>query len=1236
MPRPARLLLPPPEPAVVRIAAPPTAPPCDRVGLGQALLAAVGSLGTLGFALVSGNRLFLLLAGVLLLATVGGGVGSRLGQRRVGRRRRAELAARWSAHLAERAAAAAAAATTQRVALAAVHPDTALVAARARGAAGLWERRRGDADAWRVRVGTGPVPARVTLVAEGLDAPLAEHDQGMAAAAAAAVAAAGELLAAPVVVDLAAVAVLAIVGPVVVTRACARALLLELVVSRPPGELGVAVATDDPAAWQWLVWLPHRHRLLAPGARARSDELVVVDGDSGAGADAAPRGAAAVVWLAATAAEVPGDAGLVLTLAPEGERPSERGHRFDGGHLSDGRRLDTVAGADEAGAEEVARALCPLRPAPGTVESSAVEAAVGDVRLMDLLDVSDPARLDARARWRGRPAAGRLRVPLGVDEGGRPVVLDLRESAEGGSGPHGLLVGATGSGKSELLRSMVLGLALDHAPAELAMVLVDWKGGAAFDDVSELPHVAGLVTNLADDPTLVARVGAALRGELARRQRVLRAAGAESLRSYSARRAAGESLPALPSLLVVVDEFGELLAAEPDLLDVFVAVGRQGRSLGVHLLLSSQRLEEGRLRGLEGHLRYRICLRVFTPAESQAVLGVVDAAALPATPGAGLLAVDGTRVRLHAAHTCTPAVEPPTLARALVQPLRLGGPDVPGAYDAPGAPPPGESVRAVVVRQILQAGAERVAPVWLPPLAPVVDLLGLLGGSHRRSLRLPVARADSPARQAQPTWTYDLAMDGHLAVVAAPGAGASTLMLALGTAAAALHAPDELQLAALDLGGGRLTALDRLPHTRCVAGIEGGPALLRSLRRLLVERTATAREHGLDSAQAWRAARADGRLAGVDAADVLVIIDGFGRAREELPDLDDELAALAAGGLRIGLHLAVAATRWAELRPALRELLATRLELRLADAADSALRHGVAACLTGAPPGRGLSVDGVLLQVGDPADLPARLAARAPAAVCAPRLLPLPVRVEHPDPAVVGIREGDAATVRWEPLGCLLVLGDRGSGRSTLLRRLVGAAAGAPASQQVLVVDPRRSLLAACGRPGVLWTGGGLDTEQAVAHLAAELAARLPQPGARPEDVLAGRFWAGPRHLVVVDDAELLPGGALGGPLTPLASLLRRAEDVGLGLGLARGVRGWARSAYDPLLLAVQEAGPAAALLSGDPAEGPLLRGRRAAAGRPAGRATWLAVDEPAVEVQLVAEPESLPRISHLISRRVA
>ncbi|NHB84756.1 hypothetical protein G7085_09445 [Tessaracoccus sp. HDW20] len=223
-------------------------------------------------------------------------------------------------------------------------------------------------------------------------------------------------------------------------------------------------------------------------------------------------------------------------------------------------------------------------------------------------------------------------------------------------GPHGICIGATGSGKSEFLRTLVLGLAMTHSTEQLNFILVDFKGGATFLGLEHLPHVSAVITNLEGELSLVDRMADAIGGELDRRMEVLRDAGNfKNREDYENARQAGADIPPMPSLFIVVDEFSELLSARPEFIDLFVQIGRVGRSIAVHQLLASQRLEENKLRGLDTFLSYRIALRTFSPAESRTVIGVPDAYELPTPPGNGYLKFDTTGMtRFKAAYVSGP------------------------------------------------------------------------------------------------------------------------------------------------------------------------------------------------------------------------------------------------------------------------------------------------------------------------------------------------------------------------------------------------------------------------------------------------------------------------------------------------------------------------------------------------------------------------------------------------------
>ena len=483
-----------------------------------------------------------------------------------------------------------------------------------------------------------------------------------------------------------------------------------------------------------------------------------------------------------------------------------------------------------ADAEAVARRLAPLRLA-GTARGpdAPLRAELG---LPELLGLGDPESFTAEQGWAPRAPRDRLRVPIGVGADGGAIELDLKESAQDGMGPHGLLIGATGSGKSELLRTLVLGLAATHSSEQLNFVLVDFKGGATFASFDRLPHTAAVITNLADALPLVDRMVDAINGELVRRQELLRRAGNfASVRDYERARAAGTPLAPLPSLLLICDEFSELLSAKPDFIDLFVQIGRLGRSLGVHLLLASQRLEEGRLRGLDTHLSYRIGLRTFSALESRTVLGVPDAHELPRSPGHGYLrAGTDPLVRFKAAYVSgavrrrggpagAAGAGAPAPAHLLHPPGAGAGAGHPGRAARRRGGRPRETLLDLLVGRLAgqgPPGAPGVAarrsdrPPALDELLGPVEVdpaRGLTVGNPELhgALQVPVAVVDKPFEQRRDL--FWLALDGaagHVAVVGAPQSGKSTVLRTLICALALTHTPAEVQVYCLDFGGGGL------------------------------------------------------------------------------------------------------------------------------------------------------------------------------------------------------------------------------------------------------------------------------------------------------------------------------------------------------------------------------------------------------------------------------------------------
>ncbi|MGW4461749.1 type VII secretion protein EccCb [Micromonospora sp. NPDC004704] len=815
----------------------------------------------------------------------------------------------------------------------------------------------------------------------------------------------------------------------------------------------------------------------------------------------------------------------------------------------------------------------------------------------------------------GTPSgADYLRVPIGLDEHGGPVQLDIKEAAQGGDGPHGLLVGATGSGKSELLRTLVTALAMRHTPDQLNFLLIDYKGGNTFRPLGQLPHTAAVIANLADDLSLVERAAEALQSELRRRQEVLREAGNVGGRwEYERARQTNPTLPPMPTLLVICEEFAELLAARPDFVDVFILIGRIGRSLGVHLLLASQRIEEGRLRGLESHLSYRIGLRTFSASESRAVLGVADAYELPTAPGHGYLRVGQDLTRFHAGYVSGPYL-------AHVPPPLAGDREL------------GDSTVLDVVISRLRGSGTPARPIWLPPLdePPGLDrLMNLvedpelgLRAAERHLLTVPVGIVDLPLEQRQDRLLLDFAAPtSNLAVVGAPRSGKSTLVASVIAALALTHTPREVQFYCLDFGGGSLANLASLPHLSGLATRREPDAVRRTVaevENIVDEREALFGRLGIDSIGAYRDRRASGEFPEDPFGDLFLVADGWSALRQDYEELEEAIFTLAARGPGVGVHVILTAVRWTEIRPALRDLLGIRLELRLSDPTESEVDRRVARNVPGHRPGRGLTADkrhfvAAAPRIGEggpthreQTEATTALARRirecwpgqpAPSVRLLPRTLTADdlARVVDPDrPGLpIGVNEAALAPVYLEPSvdPHLLVFGDAECGKSNLLRHIARTivARHTPAEARIVIADYRRSLLRAIeGEHLIGYAASHQAFSEILGQVRSVMQERLPGADITPAQLRDRTWWRGPELYLLVDDYDLVATGG-GNPLAALLDLLPQARDLGLHLILARRVAGVARAQYEPVLQRLRELDTPGLLMSGNREEGAVL-----------------------------------------------
>ncbi|MDX6393887.1 MAG: segregation ATPase FtsK/SpoIIIE, family [Streptosporangiaceae bacterium] len=1155
----------------------------------------------------------------------------------------------------------------------------------------IWERRPSGDDFANVRIGTGTHRLAVRLVAPETK-PVEDLDPLCAGALRRFVRAHGSVPGLPVGISLRSFARIAPAGDPEAVYGMLRAMIAQLAVFHSPDDVRISVCAsrDTVRSWQWIKWLPHNMhpteadaagpvRLMAPSlpqleamlggdfadrapfAASRSAALpfhvVIVDGgegmaDSRLGSDGAE--GTVVIDLtpaAATAAGAATASVLRLNITSGGTEMLSRDRT--------GAEVRSPIGVPDAlslaEADALARQLAPLRPSVG---GPADDPLAADTTLTSLLGISSPLVLDVPTLWRPRPPRSRLRVPIGSDADGQPVELDIKESAQGGMGPHGLVIGATGSGKSELLRTLVLGLALTHPSDALNFVLVDFKGGATFLGLDRLAHVSAVITNLADELPLVDRMRDALHGELVRRQELLRSAGNyASMRDYAkAREKAG--LPPVPTLFVVIDEFSELLSARPEFIDLFVMIGRLGRSLGVHLLLASQRLEEGKLRGLDTHLSYRIGLRTFSAAESRVVLGVPDAYELPPKPGSGYLKFDtGTMTRFKAAYVSGPAATgrartPQRQAPPVIVPFGPGymRPAAAGAAAAGAAAPeegpvePSGSLLDVVVTQLAGHGPP-AHQIWLPPLdvPPTLDQLlpplsiteqygcTVDSGEWRGRLCAVTGIVDRPFEQrCDPLWVDLSAAAGQAAVVGAPRSGKSTMLRTLICSLALLHTPREVQFYCLDFGGGSLSGLASLPHVGGVATRLEGTRVRRTVAEVqgvLTRREREFADRGIESISAHRRMLATGEVAGDGFGDVFLVVDGWLTLRQDFEQLEQAITAIAARGLGYGVHVLATAGKWSEFRPAIRDLFGTRLELRLGDPYESEIDRKLAMNVPEGSPGRGITREGRQFltalprvdgqptadNLGDGVRKLAEVVAATWPGEPAPQVRLLP------DALPVSALPGIAQTGTRIPFGVdestlspvfldfgadphFLVFGDTECGKSNLLRLIAESVAGryTPDEARLIFVDYRRSLLdSAEGEHRIGYAASSAAAASLISDVREAMVKRLPPPDLTSQQLRSRSWWKGSDLFLVVDDYDLVAGAS--NPLLPLADLVPQARDIGLHLILARSGGGAGRAMFDPMIQRIREMGSPGLIMSGNKDEGALLGGVRPQA-QPPGR----------------------------------
>lgn len=1186
-------------------------------------------------------------------------------------------------------------AAQQRAAAEWSHPDPSALAA-VPGSRRQWERDPHDPDFLVLRAGRHHAPLatalRVNDTADEIDLEPVSHS-----ALRSLLDTQRTVRDVPTGIDLAKVSRITVLGTEDEVRAALRAWIAQAVTWHDPTVLGVALASRDLESqdWSWLKWLPHADipgeldgvgpaRFLstdpdeliamlgpalvdrpaftgAPGDALRHLLIVVDDPDYDLNASALAVGRAGVTVVHCSA------------TPPHREQysdPEKPILRLTGGAIErwqTGGWQPYVDSADRLGADDAAHLARQLsrwdsNPTHAGLRSAATRGAT----FTTLLGIPDASRLDVPTLWAPRRRDDELRVPIGVTATGEPLMFDLKDEAEGGMGPHGLMIGMTGSGKSQTLMSILLSLLTTHSADRLIVIYADFKGEAGADSFRNFPQVVAVISNMAEKKSLADRFADTLRGEVARRETLLREAGRRvqgsafnSVTEYENAVAGGHDLPPIPTLFVVADEFTLMLADHPEYAELFDYVARKGRSFRIHILFASQTLDVGKIKDIDKNTSYRIGLKVASPSVSRQIIGVEDAYHIESGKehkGVGFLvpAPGATPIKFRSTYV-DGIYEPPQAAKALVvhsnpEPkLFTAGmvePDI-GTVISRGededvAGPPRKLI-ATIGEQLAGYGP-RAPQLWLPPLDEPIPLTAVLAraGVAAGQRRWPLGEIDKPFEMRRDPLVFDASSAaGNMVIHGGPKSGKSTALQTFIMSAASLHSPREVTFYCLDYGGGQLRGLEDLAHVGSVAS---------ALQPERIRRTFGELEQLLLSRQQREAFRDRHGSAPDDGyGEVFLVIDNlyaFGRDNTDQFNTRNPLLAkvteLVNIGLAYGIHVVITTPSWLEVPLAMRDGLGLRLELKLHDARDSNVRvvgalRRPADSVPHDQPGRGLTMAAEHFLFALPElDQVAAINARYPGVFAPPvRLLPTNLAPDALGPlylggesVVIGQREEDLAPVAVDfaenPL--LMVFGDSRSGKTTLLRHIIRTIREHSTADQVAftVLDRRLHLVDEPLFPDNEYTANIDRVAPAMLGLANLIESRRPPAGLSPAE-LSRWTYQGHTHYLIIDDVDQIPDApAMSGPYvgqrpwTPLIAQLSQAGDLGLRVIVTARATGSAHALMtSPLLRRFNDLQATTLMLSGNPQDSGKIRGQRF--GRlPAGRAILLGDSDIPTYVQLV------------------
>ena len=1071
----------------------------------------------------------------------------------------------------------------------------------------LWTRRPEHEAFLSVRLGEGMLPSRTRVKLPKRNEALVElWDQLKSVADAH-----EDVGPIPVVENLTACGALGVAGELTDATRITQSLVTQLVSLHSPLEVGVVSFIDEriEQQWSWLKWIPHtraaeqaleqwpltvvrgrgegkttlalistveeiielRTGEIRSGGSARLLPVLVilVLGDPGAVrarltgiAERGPGVSVHVIWMAESLIQLPAACRTFVTIDGQGARA----------HFVQEHKVVTLTGvelSEPQAAPTLARMLAPIVDAAGTDRVS-VELP-NKVNLRDILQqdiLSGPAPIQVawhlsgslHSSWGNHRAGKTVALAATVGQGpAGPIRLDLKAD-----GPHALVGGTTGAGKSEFLQTWIMSMAATVSPERLNVLLVDYKGGAAFAECVDLPHTVGLVTDLS--PHLVRRALTSLRAELRKREELLAEYGAKDLAAMER-----EGNPAAPpALVIVIDEFAALAAEIPEFLDGVIDIAQRGRSLGLHLIMATQRPAGVINDNLRANTNLRIALRMADEADSRDVIGATEAALFPPEfPGRAMVKTGPGRVTHFQSGYLGGSANESDKQEIIIRSFGTSEGE-PWPISPEERRPRKRRKQARDIERLRDAiidanQAEGIAPPRRPWLDELPSRLTLqqLQWSRAADSELDwyqpgdepmIGLCDDPEQQAQYPIALHFEADGNIAIYGASGTGKTTALVSIAAELSDADGSTPVEIYGIDASNGGLALLSALPTVGAVAPLHDEELVERILRRLTEyisdrgNRFAAARAASLS---AYRTARPADRL-----PRVFLLVDGIVAFRQvaerdsESAKLMDGLGEIMMHGRSVGVHVVLTADRPASIPHRLSAHVQKQFTLRLANAIDYAVVDVKGDALDEACPGRALAAgDTRLLQLALPVDAcelqefdaeirgrAERLLAAGSEQVAPVQKAPTELLLESlgdwatgtpasEDRAGIGLRVRELSLATMPNRGLAVVAGGSGHGISEAALACVTAAA----------TESQETVLLTFAQPGLAhrfsWGRVASGAEE-IATVARELA-----------DECAGDQNSTGR-IIVVERSALAEGTAALAPLAALCQAAKRAKHA--------------------------------------------------------------------------------------------